>query len=569
MILKGRCISRGVARGPAILWDSGPALASALSVRPSGPPTFELERLNAAIGRACVQLDRIRRQLAWRVTDHCEVIFDAHAKLLRDAAFIHKIEQAIVVGLLSAESAVSQVVGEAHSSFSRSETPMVHDKAADILDIGWRLIRCLSTPPANDDGHFAGKILFASLVTPSEFVRFVQQGAIAVVTESCGTKSHTAILARGMRIPFVTGITMAPDMLPTGAEVLIDADNGVVVVDPNQADPIFVHSITDRIKHQPIEKPQPASRLVTADGISIELMLNISIPSEAVAVRLLGASGVGLFRTEFLYMDFTTWPSEDQSYAAYRRVASEIGDAELNIRLADFGAEKCPPYADIPVNRNPSLGLRGLRLLLQREDILKPQLCAISRLARERPLTVLLPMLDTVDCLHATIKKMCRMLTCKNRNLLPFQLGTMIEVPSAALQVDEIIPHVDSVALGLNDLTQYMLAADRDDELVEGYHDALQPTVLRLTRAVVQSAARAGKPVTVCGELAGDPIMTAPLLALGVRRLSVSQSMFYDVAEAIRQVSLGSIDDLANGMLSLSSGEAVRGFLAERLKPYR
>ncbi len=568
MIFKGRCISRGVARGPAILWDSGPALASALKTRPSGPPAFELERLNAAIGRACVQLNRIRRQVAWRATDHCEVIFDTHASLLRDAAFVDRIEHAIVADGQSAESAVSQVVGELHSKFSRSQTPLVHEKAADILDIGWRLIRCLSTTPAKDDAYFAGKVILAILVTPSEFVYFVQQGAVAVVTESCGAKSHTAILARGLGIPLVTGVSAASDILATEVEVLVDADSGTVVVEPDQADPVVVRPITDRLQHRTVGRPDPVPP-VTADGVSIELLLNISIPAEAAAVRLLGAAGVGLFRTEFLYMDCLAWPSEDQSYAAYRRVASEIQDAELNIRLADFGAEKCPPYADIPVNRNPSLGLRGLRLLLQREDILRPQLCAISRLARERPLTVLLPMLDTVDCLHGATNKVCRILGCKDRHGLPFKLGTMIEVPSAALQVDEILPYVESIALGLNDLTQYLLAADRDDELVEGYHDALQPTVLRLTRAVVESAGRAGKPVTVCGELAGDPTMTAPLLALGVRRLSVSQSMFQDVVEAIRRVPLGSLDDLADRILSLESGEAVRKVLAEELKLYK
>jgi phosphotransferase system enzyme I (PtsI) len=174
-------------------------------------------------------------------------------------------------------------------------------------------------------------------------------------------------------------------------------------------------------------------------------------------------------------------------------------------------------------------------------------------------------MLDTVDCLHAATEKLCQILGCQDRHGFPFELGTMIEVPSAALQVQEILPLVDSIAIGLNDLTQYLLAADRDDELVEGYHDALQPTVLRLTRDVVQAAGQAGKPVTVCGELAGDPTMTEPLLALGVRRLSVSQSMFRDVAKVIQRASVQASAELAAAMLRLSSGAAVRELLAKHL----
>jgi len=562
MILKGKCISPGVARGPAILWDSDHLLAAASTRPPAGPPAFELERFKAAVGRASVQLGWVKRQLAWRVAGRSETIFDTHAGLLRDPGFIGRIEQAITAERRSAESAVSRVVGEVHSTFSKSDVPLVHDKAADILDIGWRLIRCLSSAPAKEEDHIAGGIVVANLVTPSEFVRFVHEGIVAVVTEACGARSHTAILARGLCIPLVTGISVGREAVSAGAEILVDAAGGVVVINPDGADQTAVNSIAERIKIRSVGAPTPESQPVTTDGIPIKLMLNISVPSEAAAVRQLGACGVGLFRTEFFYMNLVTWPTEAQSYEAYRQLASEIGDAELNIRLADFGAEKCPPYSDIPINRNPSLGLRGLRLLLQREDILGPQLRAVSALAKERPLTVLLPMLDTVDCLHIATRQLCKILRCRDRHEFPFQLGTMIEVPSAALQIDEILPHVDSIAIGLNDLTQYLLAADRDDELVEGYHDALQPAVLRLTKAVLRAADRAGKPATVCGELAGEPFMIAPLLALGVRRISVSQSMFREVAEAIRRVSFHSLDDLADEMLGLGSGEAVRALLA-------
>jgi len=246
-------------------------------------------------------------------------------------------------------------------------------------------------------------------------------------------------------------------------------------------------------------------------------------------------------------------------------VARRLGERELAIRLVDFGADKCPAYADIPLNRNPSLGLRGIRLLLQREDILQPQVRAIARLARERPVTLLLPMLDTLDTLDATIDRLCRIAGCATREQFPFRLGAMIEVPAAAFLVEEILPHVDSISIGLNDLTQYLLAADRDDEFVERYHDAMQPSVLRLLGRLVTAASAQGKPLTICGELAGDPKLTGLLLALGVRRLSVARSSYRGVVKAVRQASARSMAGMGEEVLKLGTAAAVRKYVAERL----
>jgi phosphoenolpyruvate-protein kinase (PTS system EI component) len=264
-------------------------------------------------------------------------------------------------------------------------------------------------------------------------------------------------------------------------------------------------------------------------------------------------------------MGLPWWPSEEEIYQSYRDVAQRLEGKDLAIRLVDFGAEKSPPYADIPLNRNPSLGLRGVRLLLQREDILQPQVRAIARLSRERPVTLLLPMLDTLDTLAATIDRLCRVVGCTEREQFPFRLGAMIEVPAAAFLVDEILPHVDSISIGLNDLTQYLLAADRDDEFVERYHDAMQPSVLRLLNRIVGAANSQGKPVTICGELAGDPKLTGLLLALGVRRFSVARSNYRGVVDAIRRLSLRSMEGVSAEVLGLGTAAAVRKYAAERL----
>jgi phosphoenolpyruvate-protein phosphotransferase len=568
MILTGKSISPGLARGVTHVIDARGILESAQKILSEGSQSAEIERLHAAIGRACVELDRVQRQLAGRVAANDVSIFESHAGLLRDPKFVSRIEQQIRVSGLSAEAAVARVASELHAAFLANPVPLVQDKAADILDIGRRLIRCLSASLPSEVEFEKGTVIVAAALTPSQLVRYVHHGIVAVVTETCGPRSHTAILARGLGIPLVTGITSVGELVPHRDEIIVDGNTGRVIVNLSPEEhaafnQLFFDQTADLLEKEEFP-PDPA---VTADGVRVRVLFNISDAVEADAVTALGADGVGLFRTEFAYMDRAWWPTEDEIYASYQEVARRLGEKELNIRLVDFGAEKCPPYADIPLNRNPSLGLRGIRLLLQREDILQPQVRAIARLARERAVTLLIPMLDTLDTLDATIDRLCRSTGCATREQFPFRLGAMIEVPAAAFQVDEILPHVDSISVGLNDLTQYLLAADRDDEFVERYHDAMQPSVLRLLGRIIAATDAHGKPLTICGELAGDPKLTGLLLALGIRRLSVARSSYRAVVNAVRRLSLQSLEGISAEVLKLGTAAAVRKYVAERLTP--
>jgi len=546
--------------------DARGILDSALSIQPAGKPPAEVERLHAAIGRACVELDRVQRQLAGRVEANDVSIFESHAGLLRDPKFVNRVEHEIRSNGQSAEAAVSRVARDLHAAFLANPVPLVQDKASDILDIGRRLIRCLSASLHAEVEFEQGTVIVAASLTPSQLVRYVHNGIVAVVTETCGPKSHTAILARGLGIPLVTAIPSACELIPHRSEAIVDGTTGRVIFDltveeQSAFQQLFVQQTADLLDEEDIPPDPP----VTADGVRIKLLLNISDAVEADAIVHLGADGVGLFRTEFAYMDLPWWPTEDEIYTSYHAVAQRLNEKELAIRLVDFGAEKCPSYADIPLNRNPSLGLRGIRLLLQREDILQPQVRAIARLARERPVTLLLPMLDTLDTLASTTDRLCRIAGCATREQFPFRLGAMIEVPAAAFLVEEILPHVDSVSIGLNDLTQYLLAADRDDEFVERYHDAMQPSVLRLLNHIVVAASAQGKPLTICGEMAGDPKLTGLLLALGIRRLSVARSNYRGVASAVRRLSMRSMEGIGAEVLKLGTAAAVRKYVAERL----
>jgi phosphoenolpyruvate-protein phosphotransferase len=561
MILAGKCVCPGIAEGRAHVVDSGGWLAAALARETVLDPQAEFERFEAGRLRAGRELERLRNLLAQRGQAHDAGIFAAQATILDDRNLLERVEEEIRANLQSAESAVARVAIEIHNSLRESELPAIRDKAADVFDVGQRLVQSrgetapLETPTAG--------VIVASSVVPSDLVHYVHHGAVAVVTETCGSKSHTAILARGLGIPMVTGIEAAVRKIRDQASVLIDAGAGLVVVDPGTAEEETVRRI--RASRTPLHVSSlPAVPRATRDGVKVDVLLNISDPIEAENLGEDGVAGVGLFRTEFLYMDRITWPTEDESFQAYHRVSRSVGSRELNIRLADFGAEKCPAYADIPVNRNPSLGIRGVRLLLARPDILEPQVRALARLAASRPVTVLLPMIDTLDTLQrarAAIERACGV---SPGGALPFRLGTMIEIPAAAMAVDDLIHEVDSLAVGLNDLTQYLLAADRDDEFVESYHDALQPPVLRLLHRVTQAADGCGKPVTMCGELAGESSLTALLLALGVRRFSVSRSHVGRIGAALRDLSVSEGAALAPAVLVCKSGREIRRLLQSR-----
>jgi phosphotransferase system enzyme I (PtsI) len=558
MILRGKCVSAGIAEGRIHVVDVGSWLAQALARESITVPDAEIARFEAARSRAALELNRVRALVAQRGRAHDADIFAAQATMLNDPKLIGRIEEEIRRNLQAAEAAVARAAIEFHNALKASEAPSVRDKAADVMDVGQRLVSCLDDTATAESPK--ADVIVASSIVPSQLVRYAHHGVVAIITETCGAKSHTAILARGLGIPMVTGIEGAAGRIRDGAPVVIDAGAAIVIVDPSQAEEDAVAAIR-AARSAPRQTGLKAVPNGTCDGVPVSILLNISDPIEAENSAGVGLAGVGLFRTEFLYMDRASWPSEDESFETYQRVAHAIGDGELNIRLADFGAEKSPAYADIPVNRNPSLGVRGVRLLLSRPDILEPQVRALARLARVRPVTVLLPMIDTLDTLQRIQTELDRICGIASGAARPFRLGTMIEVPSAALLIEEVIDRVDSVAVGLNDLTQYLLAADRDDEFVESYHDALQPVVLRLVHRLVETAVSRGKPVTMCGELAGDPLLTPLMLALGVRRISVSRSHVNRLAAALCGLSVADVAPIGRAVLACSTGKEVREVL--------
>ncbi len=561
MILRGRGISPGAFEGRAHVLDVGSWMVAASGIAATRTPAGEVERLRAALARADKQLGRVKQELRGRIQRTDAEIFTAHLSMMRDPVLMRRIEVSIEHEGLSAEAAVANAATALHEEFESSPTDMVRDKAPDVLDICHRLLLCLD--PAVESESIAGEptVLVASTLTPSELVRFAHRGPCAALTGTCGDRSHTAILARSLGVPLIAGIRGMRGIVKENSRVLLDAGRGLALVDPTpdlQAEVRRIQKAIIRIERQPDAPRQP----ITLDGVHVRLALNISGPTEAELVPRLGATGVGLFRTEFLYMSRSDWPDESECLAAYEATAAAMGDGELHVRLADFGADKRPEYADFPTSRNPSLGVRGVRLLLERTDILGPQVRALAAFAKRRPVSVLVPMLDTVDTLRRLRKTIARLCSVREE-ALPFQLGAMIEVPAAALSIEEILSEVELAAIGLNDLTQYLMAADREDEAVQQYHDGLQPAVLRLVRSVVVAGEAAAKPVSVCGELAGNPALTAALLAVGIRRFSVSRPDYGLVANLIEGLAISKLDARREDLLRAATGSEVRQILEE------
>jgi len=555
-ILQGRGLSPGVIEGRARVLDAGAWLRAARQVAPRGDPALELDRLHHARAAACTQLERIEVRLARQGRREDADIFAAQRVLLSDPVLEERIQDRIRDASASAERALADVIDALYAEFTGHPSPMIQDKATDVLDVGHRWLRGLDPEV---EGRVPGDeptIVVAAALTPSELVAFAHHGRCAAVTQECGARSHVAILARSMGVALVSGLPFPNEHVAEGDRLLVDGARGLVLVAPPDAGREAIDAIRAGLA-DPEAGLQIPRQPRTEDGVPIRLSLNISSPGEAAFVTECGADGVGLFRTEFFYMGRDSWPTEADCYAAWRSVAQAVGDGRLHIRLTDFGADKCPHYADFPVGRNPSLGLRGVRLLLERQDILAPQARALARLAEERSVVMLVPMLDgpdTLDELIASLEAICG----RPREAFPFQLGAMVEVPAAALSIEALLDEVEHVSIGLNDLTQYVMAADREEEAVEQYHDPLTPAVLQLVDRVVAASQKRGRGVSICGELAGDPALTRVLLALGVRELSVSRPDYFRVADVIESLAEDDLAVLGEQIRAARSGGDVR-----------
>ncbi len=565
----GIAVSQGVAIGRAVLIGAGRVDVAHYFVEPDQVPS-EVVRCQSACSRVADELVTLRDELPADAPPELAALLDVHLMLVRDEAFVGGATQWIVERRYNAEWALAAQMEALGRQFDEMEDEYLRERKSDLEQVVERILTALTREAQGADASgkavvprdFAGDdplLLVASDIAPADLIGFRQGVFKGFITDIGGRTSHTAIVARSMNIPAVVGAREASRLIRQDDWVIIDGDAGVAIVDPS---PIVLAEYRFRQRQADLERERlslwrnrPA---VTLDGEAVEMLANIELPSDADAALLGGAEGVGLFRTEFLFMNRGgKLPSEEEQYQAYREALLKLQGRPLTIRTVDIGADK-------PLDRtnetrhehvlNPALGLRAIRWSLSEPPMFRQQLRAVYRAAEHGPVRLLIPMVAHVSELmevRAAIDHVRAHWSSHSTGPVPnVELGIMVEIPAAALILDRVLPLVDFVSIGTNDLIQYTLAIDRADESVAHLYDPWHPAVLALIAQTIRQARAAGKPVCVCGEMAGDLAFTSLLLGLGLRCFSMNPPQITLVKQRILRADATKLAALAADVLA-------------------
>ncbi len=567
--IQGIGASAGFAVGPVFLYtDALP------SIEPKRVDSVEAEliRLRAALEKVGEKLEALEVETAAKVGKAEAEVFAAHRLFLVDPSFTGEIEKSIHEHNIQAEAAVQGVALKLRETFEAMQDDYFRARAADIMDVGGQVIRELMGISARGLEQITSPVIvLADELVPSATARMDASLVLGLVTSRGGKSGHAAILARSLGIPAIVGAGPEILKIDPGASIIIDGGAGTILL---EADPQTQQEYLQRKKQQQArlshaltDAAQPA---VTLDGVRVEVAGNIGSMAEAGRVVEFGGEGVGLLRTEFLFLDRLTAPSEEEQFQTYAGISDKLGNRPLIIRTLDVGGDKPLPYLPVPSEDNPFLGNRGVRLCLGRPDLFKIQLRAILRAAHGREIRIMFPMVTTVGEVRAA-----RALIAEARDEIVAaggqagtpQVGIMVEVPAAALTSDLLAAEVDFFSIGTNDLTQYTLAVDRTNPSVQNIADHFHPSVLRLIRLTIQQAHEHGVWVGLCGELAGDPLATPLLLGMGLDEFSMSSASIPFVKGVIRRWSKEEAVALVDSALGQEDAQAVVAFLQKHKKP--
>lgn len=584
-IRRGIPVSPGIAIGPALVLDTEGVRIVHRTVSPEQVPD-EIARLQAALDEAAADARETREKIARRLGQAHGNIFSAQASAFEDESFRAAVERLIQTDRFSAEYAVSRSIREVVKKLEDAGRKLgdhaaveVRRRTADLLALEKQVLAVLMGHPTTVIGSGSGSepvIVVANDLMPSDTADFTPRTVLAFATESGGPTSHTAILAGALEIPAVVGVDRFLTDVSGGDIVIVDGrpEYGLVILDPDAPTLARYEELRaaelSRVDRFDSLRDKPA---VTADAVAtIRLLGNIELTTEAGHCLDYGAEGVGLYRTEFLYLNKTTDPTEAEHYEAYRSVLQTLGPGRpVVIRTLDLGADKFSSVSGhFSAEKNPFLGLRSVRLCLRKLDLFKTQLRAILRAAIHGDIRIMFPMISTVEEL-----RQCKTLLNEVKEDLedagiPFKLeipiGTMIEVPSAALLADVLAREVNFFSIGTNDLVQYTLAADRNNENVANLYNPVDPAVLRLIQMVVRAGRENEIDVNVCGEMSGEPLYTPLLLGLGLRQLSATPRKIPEIKRVIRQIRVDEAEEVARTALRLETARQVSTYLRNQLR---
>ncbi|HEX6297906.1 MAG TPA: phosphoenolpyruvate--protein phosphotransferase [Burkholderiales bacterium] len=571
-VLHGYAVSSGITVGYAHLVSTARLEVAHYEIEADAVET-EVERFDRAMRKAQDELAALKGHIASDAPAELEAFLDLHRMILDDSALAQAPRELIRKRRANAEWALVQQMERLVERFEEIEDPYLRERKADVQHAVERVLKVLTgaqtlaEPAASEEQKL---IVVAHDLSPGDMILFKRHNYGGFVTDVGGVTSHTAIVARSLGIPAIVGLHHARQTVAEGELLIVDGVQGVLIVNP---DPLVLAEYRRRQAELKAER-QRLKRLkktpaATLDGTPVELYANIELPQDAAGALEAGAQGVGLFRTEFLFLNRRDLPGEEEQFEAYRQVVAAMRGLPVVLRTLDVGADKAiegdgANAQNIP---NPAMGLRAIRFCLSEPQMFLTQLRAILRASHHGPVRILLPMLAHAHEIEQTLTLMRQAKQQLDERGQPYdagiQVGGMIEIPAAALALSIFMKRLDFLSIGTNDLIQYTLAIDRTDDAVAHLYDPLHPAVLTLVANTIQTATRGGVPVAVCGEMAGDPQLTRLLLGLGLRNFSMHPSQLLPIKERILRTSLGEVQTLAQRVLRTTDPTKTRDLLAK------
>ncbi|MVB10109.1 Phosphoenolpyruvate-protein phosphotransferase [Caprobacter fermentans] len=569
MVCQGNPVSEGIAIGKVMRYEPFVPVVDNTAIAGEKIPAA-LSRYEEARSGAKQELEELRLRLEQEDPQKAKII-KAHMDILFDVAMEEEIRDGIAGGK-SAEAAADQIFRKYARIIGRSADERIRERASDLEDVRCRLLRnCMGIPERNLAFLAEPAVVVAKDLFPSDTASMDRRKVLAIVTEVGGPTSHTAILARSYGIPALLGVKDALSLLQSGQSVIVDAVDGKLIVNPAGEEEKAYRRKAAEFRRQAEEtKKYLDGDSFTKDGVKIEVELNIGSANAQEIDAIRHTNGVGLFRSEFLYLGRETLPTEEEQYKIYRRVLMQAGDAPVILRTLDIGGDKKLECLQLPKEENPFLGNRALRLCLERRDIFKTQLRAALRAGTVGNLWLMFPMVGSMDDIRkakGVVREVQRDLDCEkieyNREI---KIGIMIEIPAIALIADLAAKEVDFASIGTNDLCQYTTAADRLNQNVAQYYQSYHPALFRLIRDTVRQFDRAGKPISVCGELGGDGLAMPVLLGFGMRRVSMGLSAVARAKRIISRLDLAQARDMADRVCQMETAGEVEAYLRDALK---
>lgn len=575
-VFRGIPVSAGVCRGKILVLDKPRQTIEKRTLADADVPA-ELNRLQQALLQTREQLQEVQRQLTQSLGANQASIFDAHLLVLEDPSVIDEVVRVIQQDKLNAEFAFNQVTARYIDALAKVEDEFLRERATDMRDVSGRVMNnLLGVNEQVDLGKLTEPcIIIAHDLTPSKTAQMDRKMVLGFATDIGSRTSHTAIMARSLRIPAVVGLKNASSTLTTGEYALLDGFNGNIVINPTDQT-LFEYGQLVRKQVSLEEKLRDTlnQHAVTLDNHRIFISANIEQAGDIESVRNSGAEGVGLFRTEYLYINRDHPPTEEEQYQAYRQVAAAMKPDPVVIRTLDLGGDKLLSSLAIPEEMNPFLGWRAIRYCLQQEDVFHAQLRAILRASAEGNVKIMYPMISGLDELNQANAFVAQAKDQLRKEGIPFdeniELGAMIETPSAAIIADALSKRVQFFSLGTNDLIQYTLAVDRMNEKIAHLYEPTHPAIMRLIKQTVLAAQKQKVWVSVCGEMAGDPTLTPLLIGLGVDELSAAPAVLPQLKYLIRRLKLSDTQELAAFALECESATEILNrstALAQRVAP--